>query len=379
MDIPVGFIMFPLQSNANRFKNMSQLGGTSTSTTSPVTVAIVIGIIVAVIFIIYFINKKSTQANKKGGTSGGGARRFSFFTLHRIAKDCGLNREQTRMFEYVLRTGGVSDPEAVLNSPNQLDQHFRRTYKIIERSVSSQDELNTRLSTLFSTRNVIEANIGNVGTETSTRQIPDNSQAVLGVGENNYHVKVLSSKGDALVVQNPTSNTGRVLNLSRGTKVKLAVFTKSNRGFSVESRILDSADTQSGPVVQLAHSGEIKRLSNRRFRRRQMVIPVSFYLVHIEGVRKNQKMVVDKRRFSGNIMDISIGGCSIKTNMQLNSAGQRLKIEFTFRDGSAIATLGQVLRTNRTGVNTILHIKFLKVPRRSLNSINAMVYEYIDD
>jgi hypothetical protein len=283
------------------------------------------------------------------------------------------------MFEYVLRTGSVSDPETVLNNPNQLDQHFKRTYKILERSVSSQDELNTQLSTLFSTRNVIEANVGNVSTETSTRQIPDNSQAVLGVGENNFHVTVITSKGDAVVVQSPTSNTGRVLNLSRGTKVKLAVFSKSNKGFSVESRILDSADTQSGHVVQLAHSGEIKRLSNRRFRRRQMVIPANFYLVHVEGVKKNQKMIVDKRRYTGNIMDISIGGCSIKTNMQVNSVGQRLKIEFTSKDGGPIATLGQVLRTNRTGVNTILHIKFLKVPRKSLNSINAMVYEYIDD
>jgi hypothetical protein len=376
MDLSVGFFMFPLQATADRFKNMSNLGGTSSI--SGTNVAIGFGIIVLIIFIFYFINKKTNQGRKKGGSSVG-ARRFSFFELHRIARDCGLNRDQTRMFEYVLRTGSVSNLESVLNSPSQLDQHFKRTYKMIARSAPNQDELNSRLATLFSTRNTIETNIGNVGIETSTRQIPDNSTAVMGVGEMNYQVKVITSKGDAVVVENPVSNSGRVLNLSRGTKVSLAVFTKSNKGFSVESRILESADTQNGPVVQLAHSGEIKRLSNRRFRRRRMVIPVSFYLVHVEGTKKNQRMVVDKRRFTGNIMDVSIGGCSIKTNMHINSAGQRLKIEFTFKDGGNIATLGEVLRTNRTGINTILHIKFLKVPRKSLNSINAMVYEYIDD
>jgi hypothetical protein len=37
------------------------------------------------------------------------------------------------------------------------------------------------------------------------------------------------------------------------------------------------------------------------------------------------------------------------------------------------------LRTNRTGVNTVMHIKFLKVPRKGLNSINAIVYEYNDE
>jgi hypothetical protein len=131
--------------------------------------------------------------------------------------------------------------------------------------------------------------------------------------------------------------------------------------------------------VQLAHSGEIKRLSNRRFRRRQIVISTNYYLVHMEGSgKKNTKMIVDKRRFTGNIMDISIGGCSIKTNTPV-SVRQRIKIEFTCKDGNTVATLGEILRTNRTGVNTVMHIKFLKVPRRSLNSINAMVYEYTDD
>jgi hypothetical protein len=43
-----------------------------------------------------------------------------------------------------------------------------------------------------------------------------------------------------------------------------------------------------------------------------------------------------------------------------------------------IAALGQVLRTNRSGISTIMHIKFLRIPRRSLNIINALVYEYVD-
>jgi hypothetical protein len=374
MNISAGFIMFPLQATADRFKNMSNLGGTSSMSGS--SVAIAAGVLVLLIIIVYFINKKSSQNKKKGGA---GPRRYSFFTLHRIASDCGLNRDQTRMFEYVLKTGSVSNPETLISSPPLLDQHFKRTYKLIERNSPTNEDLSNRLAMLFSTRNTIETNIGNTNTATTTRQIPDNSQAVLTIGENNYPVKVISSKGDALTVENPTSNSGRILNFSRGTKANLAVFSKSNKGFSVESRILDSMETKNGHVVQLAHSGEIKKLSNRRFRRRRMVISSSFYLVHVEGTgKKNTKMVVDKRRFIGNIMDISIGGCSIKTNVPIN-VGQRIKIEFIGRDGSSLATLGEILRTNRTGVNTVLHIKFLKVPRKSLNSINAMVYEYTDD
>jgi len=55
--------------------------------------------------------------------------------------------------------------------------------------------------------------------------------------------------------------------------------------------------------------------------------------------------------------------------------GARFKIEFVQGDNN-VAALGQVLRTNRTGVNTIIHVKFLKVSQKSMNIINAFVYEY---
>jgi len=88
-------------------------------------------------------------------------------------------------------------------------------------------------------------------------------------------------------------------------------------------------------------------------------------------------MVVDTRKFSGNILDISIGGCSIKSAAPI-TANQRIKIEFTREDHSIVVALGEVLRINRAGANTIMHVKFLKVPRKSLNSINAMVYDYVN-
>jgi len=93
--------------------------------------------------------------------------------------------------------------------------------------------------------------------------------------------------------------------------------------------------------------------------------------------KKNAEMSIDKRRFSGNILDISIGGCSIKTAVPVNN-NQKLKIEFTREDDSIVAALGEVLRTHKAGTDTVMNIKFIKVPRKSLNSINAMVYEYTD-
>jgi hypothetical protein len=97
------------------------------------------------------------------------------------------------------------------------------------------------------------------------------------------------------------------------------------------------------------------------------------------GRKKVRKMTVDSRRFNGTILDVSMGGCSIRTNASI-PPGTRLKIEFDYLDKMIIAALGQVLRINRSGaVSTIMHIKFIKVPRKTMNAINALVYEYDED
>lgn len=340
-----------------------------------------VGIIVMVLIILNLVKSKIKTTDVVGSKSAINSRprQYSSFTLHRITAELGLNREQTKMLDYVLKSGGVTDPARLLNSPSLLDRHFKRTYRLIERNSASEEELNERLSVLFSTRNIIESNAGgaNERTAASTREVPSNATAVLTVGKVNYPVRVVSSRGESLMVEHPATNSGNLIHFTKGSPASLAVFTKSSKGFSVETRILGSGNTAEGPVLQLAHSNKIRKLSSRRFRRRQTLIATGFYFVY-PPEDKNQKMTIDKRRFSGNIMDISIGGCSIKTSTPVNS-GQKIKVEFTRDDNSTIAALGEVLRTNRTGINTIMHVKFLKVPRRSLNSINAMVYEYTDE
>jgi hypothetical protein len=289
--------------------------------------------------------------------------------------DMGLNREQVNMLDYVMKSGSVNDPERFLNSPDLIDRHFKRTYRLIERtSGRDEDQLNKRLSVLFSTRNIIEANFKGL-TATSTRQIPVKAPAVLTIDRVNYPVKVISTRGDTLMVENPRRSPGGLVHPAKGGKATLAFFTKSAKGFSIETRVIGTTEINGTSTLQLAHSGQIKKLSSRRFRRHQVVIDTDFYKVFLDTGTK--KMSVDKRRNIGKIMDISIGGCSIKTS-SATSTGQRIKVEFTHDDDSKVTALGEVLRTSRSGVSTLIHVKFLKVPLKSLNIINAIVYEYAE-
>jgi hypothetical protein len=372
MNIPIN--MFLLQVSLRDFQRPAQ---------TPRSVLFFLAGIGAIVVILLILNylKSSNKVESLNKTSVGeaGQRRFSIFTFRRIVSNLGLDKDQTNMLEFVLKCDNVTDLVRSFESPILLDKHFKKAFRLIERTSISQDEMTNRLSVLFATRNIIE-NKANTVTTTSTRQIPEKTAAVLAIGDTNYPIRVISSKGDSLIVEHPLNSTGEPLELQKGSLVSLSFFPEPNKGFAVDSRVLGTTETINGQhVLQLVHSGQIKKLSKRRFRRRQTVITTAFYFVYPEQgkSRKNAEFTIDKRRFAGNILDISIGGCSVKTSVPVSN-GQMLKIEFTREDDSIVAALGEVLRTNKAGTDTVMNIKFIKVPRRSLNSINAMVYEYTD-
>ncbi|MDR0316595.1 MAG: PilZ domain-containing protein [Treponema sp.] len=357
---------------------MSDFRMTDTATYKQAVSFVAAAIVVVIILVVANIIRKNITPNI-GGNQSHASRHLSIFSLRQLARNMGLDREQTKMLQFVFKLDGVTNPEQSLYNSDRLDSHFKLSYRHFMRTVPSQEELNNKLSLLFATRNVIEANSDNVET-TSTRQIPENTPTILMVSKNEYPVRIISSKEDCLLVTTPVDSTGNPLHLLAGITVNLSFFAKTSKGFYVETRVLGHSKTAKGQaVLQLVHSGQIKRLSSRRYRRRQVAIATNFFSVYIEDVgrKKEKKMVVDKHCHSGSIQDISIGGCSIKTNAPVNS-GSRLKIEFARNQGADIAALGQVLRTNKKGISTIMHVKFLKVPRNSLNLINGLVYGYAD-
>jgi c-di-GMP-binding flagellar brake protein YcgR len=287
----------------------------------------------------------------------------------------------------VFKTDEVTDPAESLQSTELLDRHFKRAYQTITggkadarrkdlveplaaRPSTAKPPMTTdiqeRLALLFSTRNILD----NSGV-TSTRQIAEDTDMVIKAGKESYPSRVLSANRKNLVVENPLDAEGEPVKLERNSKVVLSFFTQSDKEFSVETQVLGIKEPGEEAKLYLAHSNRIQYRSNRQFRRRQMGLSADIYPVRLE----EEKMVADKKKLAGKIMDISIGGCSIQTSTSIAS-GSRLKIEFSPNAALKAAALGQVLRTNQNGTNTVMHVKFLKVPHRSMNAINALVFEY---
>lgn len=348
-------------------------------------VLIGIGVVVVIALLYRLIrNGVGSPAVGKGGKSGGGGstpRKFNAFALYRIAAAYGLDRDQSKLLEYVFRNDSVADPERSMKTPALLDRHFKRAYRAIERNSETEEDTQQKLVSLFSLRNFIEASPGAEDSPPSAK-IAENTPAVLVNGKDSYPVKVLKSGNQQIITEIPRNALGTPVRLSKGTRITLSFFTKSSKGFSFDGHVMGIADTEQGSVLHISHTGKIKQLTKRKFRRRQTAIRCEFFHVFLEesesGKKKAPKLIVDAKRFTGTVLDVSIGGCSIKTASSIQ-VGSRLKISIDYDDSNLINTLGQVLRTNRSGAAaSIIHIKFLKVPRRAFNSISAIVFGYDD-
>jgi c-di-GMP-binding flagellar brake protein YcgR len=346
-----------------------------------------IGLVIVISIIVNIVKKSIGASPIRGakGASGVTERRFSIFQIHKVASTYGLDKDQTKLLEYVFKSDGVSNPEAVMQNTNSLDRHFKRAYKSIEKRGESDQEVQEFLYTLFSIRNIVEASQKNTNpAATSTKRLSENMTAVLSAGaDKTFSVRIRSTKGDALVVECPKNAVGTPIRFPRGTSVKLSFFTKSSKGFSFTTQVLGTASTPQGPILQLAHTGRSNAMAQRRFRRKEVFISCDFSLIHIQeqrvGRKIEKKMIVEPRPYQGTILDLSAGGCALKTSSVI-PVGSRLKISFENSDGVILAALGQVMRTNRgAGLGIIMHIKFLKITRKSLNAINATVFGYDKD
>jgi hypothetical protein len=183
-----------------------------------------------------------------------------------------------------------------------------------------------------------------------------------------------------VVTELPRNTLGTPLRLSRGTRVTLSFITKGSSGFSVDAHVNGTTKLNNETGLQLTHTGKTKALAKRKSRRRQVDIRCEFYFVNVQetgtGRKKVSKLVVDNRRFTGSVKDISVGGCALETNAPIQP-GSRLKLNIDYDNASLITVLGQVIRTNKSGLSgMIIHMKFLKVPRRAYNSISALVFRY---
>jgi c-di-GMP-binding flagellar brake protein YcgR len=335
------------------------------------------GIIVAgaliLIFIVYAVIKNRSPSS--------GSPSFNKAAFRKAARSSGLPEEEVRFLEEYARALGLSNPDFVFRNPPKLDAFFKDAYRRIEKIAESEADAEERKAKLFAARESLTHASAQGGSVRSTRQLGRGAPLTfIAPGEESYPSLILAVEPSGIAVEPVSDSYGEALRFRRGTKLSCYFYAKGHQGYQFTTRVIGWEKIGGKDAMVLAHSESVSPLPARRYARREMRAPCTFYRVAVSAGPKGKdksKAKVENIPYPGTIVDISAGGLGIQTANPL-LAGEFAKIVFN-TGGGAQSAFGKILRMNKAkAIGGVMHLQFVKISRQGLNAVLSYVYGYAD-
>ncbi|MFP4178959.1 MAG: PilZ domain-containing protein [Spirochaetaceae bacterium] len=345
------------------------------------TPSIIIGIGILLFFIIFLV------IASRGGASGGSSgqqKKFSKRKFRKIASSRGLNKGETHYLESMIKKSRVANPYQLLQNSRVLDSALKRALLEIEHSEITEPEKEAQKFVLYRIKQKLERNTKGVKPPNSTRQLRLGQPVTIAVDDNRYQSKVTSNMQKSLGLKIPTDDHGNEVRWKKWSKATVFFWRSNGQGFSFQTKIIGYNVVRGISSIFVQHSNSIKEAQQWRYRRRELGRPCYFYPIKVvtSGSGKNarkQAIVENKRGTLGTILEVSAGGCSIRTTYPL-AKGELIKNEFETEKGMQVTSFGKIrsmTRIHPTG--GIMHVMFTRVSRQNVNKINQYVYSFDRD
>ncbi|PKL24671.1 MAG: hypothetical protein CVV47_09565 [Spirochaetae bacterium HGW-Spirochaetae-3] len=338
---------------------------------------IIVGSII-LIAIAYSLIKR--LASGKGITLGEPrAKGLSGSAFRRRAEEHGFSSGEAEFLEFYARKLGATSPQTVFGSKAQLDSFMRNAFKYIERHAETEELAEEQKHRLFSIREALGARSNSGVAIRSTRQLkPKTPLSIVTAKESHYSSILVVNESKAMYLEPALDAFGSPIRFPLGAKLTLYFYSGSHVGYSFQSRSRGMVDIDGKKFLSVSHSDKIKPLPARRNQRSEVRITGRFYLVHVHAARDKGKVVktvqVERAAVAGIITDLSGGGLSMQTMSPAN-AGEFVKIEFDLGSG-ALSAYATVIRVSKTRNSALMHMKFVRASRKTVNEIRAVVYGY---
>ncbi|HSV56448.1 MAG TPA: flagellar brake protein [Magnetospirillaceae bacterium] len=337
------------------------------------------GILVLVAVVSAILRKKRTGNRGHPATVRGHP--FSRSGFRKAALDAGLPDADARFLEEFARASRAADPDSMFRNPGRMDAFFRDALRHVDKTVETDTTAEERRSGLLRIRESLEIRRSLGPQIGSTRQLrPRTTLSFISSDETNYPSVVLAAASGGIAVEAPPDSLGRPTRFRRGTRLTVYFYGTGHQGYSFRTRVRGYEELQGRLALILKHSDSITPLPSRKHHRRDLREACTFQRMRVE-VRKERgktwkNVSIDAMPFPGTAVDISAGGISIQTANPLE-AQEYLKVDFDVGEGN-FSAYGTVVRTNRMRSGGVMHVRFVKLSRKAINSVLSYVYGYTD-
>jgi len=346
--------------------------------------AIYIGLAAFACLIIVIIVISRMRSRSNAIKSGKPPARYSQKMFRKKARSLGLSGPHISTLEHLISRFEIKNPFSLLQNTTFLDTILKKGIREIDHQVASNDVKEAEKLTIYHIKQLIERNSQKKTVYATTKQLKNNQSIVVSPETGGrYKTYVTSNLKDAFSVKVPSDEKGSPTRWRKWMPVQAYFFKENGQGYTFKSKALGYNTIKNTSSLLIQHSNSIIQIQQRRYRRKEIEKPAYFYPVKVVtvGVGKDaQKKAVisDKRGALGTILDVSAGGCSIRTNFPLRK-GDLIKVEFEALKRNQVTAFGKVKGIRKLKpVGAVMHTQFTRVSRKYLNQINSFVYELED-
>lgn len=294
-----------------------------------------------------------------------------------FSKKFNLNPNETKMLTIVCKLSQCANINYLVKKAEDLQNIFGTAYKKMKKQEDAySDEI---VSLFFRLLYRLEQIIAQIKPLDGTKKIPAGT-TVLYITHNleKLPFSVIQNTNDALFLEIPDF----LYNSPERPKPleKMRFTFKTNTGLSCNfiSRVIRydlSHDKQI--IMVIAHSEKFSTQIQRHYKRDFCQEKCIFSPVKMNNDNNvnTETFVVSDKKYDGNLINISAGGCCINTNLPIIE-NQYISIDFPTLNLDE-KFIGIIRKTRRLADETFaLHIQFTRISTKARNKIYAYVYKY---
>ncbi len=350
-------------------------GGDTAAPGTSATTYIVVGSLFAGVILIALVARAISRKRK-----GKGAKKFKKGAFRKECGKIGLSDAQANLLIGLIRQNEVQNSFRLLENSGQLNNLLQKALAETEDTDAAPEKKEARKLMIYRIKQIIEKNSqGKKGT-ISSRTLRKGQQLVLIIERSRLASRVAANLKDAIQADAPVTASGKVVTVPRWTRLTVQFWRNEGEMYSFHTKVMSVKMLQGATYFLLQHSRNIQMTQQRRYRRRPVDRPAYFSPVAVvstgKGRDKKQEAIVNSQsRALGTVIDLSSGGCGIRTNYPLKP-GNLVKLRFEAQRKNSIIAYGKVKSVQKVRpAGGIMHIQFNNLTRRNLNKINEYVYD----
>ena len=304
--------------------------------------------------------------------------------INKISNIYNLTLEQKKLLINICKKKTIPNLEVNFHSENFCNNFFMTQYYDIRKNANnlSEDEIENQISVLFALRQKIENAKKQLSNLSSSIAIPEGHTLFLYNNEKEvFYAEILKNTKENIYISIPKSSLGVTIELEPLSKITFYYQTTSGTAYIFESRVVRYENQEEKNILVITHSNNLRCYQRRQYKRIDINKTCTFSAVKTTSLANGKDVNIKyeplEKKHLGKLLEISAGGCSISTNLNIKEK-QYIFIEFELDDKSKDTVVGLIVDTETTvGNSYVLHIVFVNINKKTRNKIFSKVYEYL--